>query len=160
MNKHFDAKINSSFCSILLLLIDLIPTSITITTIIAIVARCASDLSLCGLFTWSNEIFPTVLRSQGMLLCSALDRAGCCAVPFIIRVLKNWNDKSPFFVVSGLGLLATLAGLSLPETSGNPTRETYEDFMGDQPKVDCNDIGVINIGVENTVARIEEMALS
>ena len=63
-------------------------------------------------------------------------------VPFIVRVLKTWNDKAPFFVVSCVGLIATLAGLTLPETGGKLTRETYEDFF--EKPISKSDIGIVN----------------
>ena len=80
-----------------------------------------------------------------------LDRFGCVTVPFIVRLLKNWNYKAPFFVVSCVGLIATLIGLILPETGGKPTRETFEDFF-EKPSEQNKD----SIGMENGGVHVEE----
>ena len=148
-------------CNILLPITSFIPKcasySLILKSSIAMVARCANTLAFCGIFIWSNEIFPTVLRSQGMYLCSAVLKAGCVSVPFIIRVLKTWNDKLPFFVVSGLGFVAFLVGFWLPETQGKPTRETYEDFFEKTPTcIETSGNRASEEGIKNHGVDVEE----
>ena len=96
---------------------------------IMITARFINGTAFSGMYTWTFELFPTVLRTQGMSVCVVLERLGMFFVPFITRILQRITFVLPFVIMSVLAVVATLVGLVLPETNNTPTRETYNDFF-------------------------------
>ena len=110
------------------------------------VARLFSSVAFYGIFPWTSELFPTVLRGQGMALCTVLEKLGMIAVPLVCTFLKSINYSLPFILMGVLALLACFAAINLPETNGKPTRETYDDFFPEQ--VISNETGCENIAVD------------
>lgn len=96
---------------------------------LAIVSKFFISICFNSVYTWSLEIFPTILRTQGMSLCAILDRLSLITVPFIITVLQRIMYTLPDIILCALGLGAGLIGLRLPETNKKPTKETYDDFL-------------------------------
>lgn len=101
----------------------------TLNISLAMGAKFLIDLAFNGVYLWTFELFPTVLRSQGMSLSIAWERIGACASPFLTTVLQKANPNLPFIIMGGLAILCSLAGFILPETNNTPTRESYEDFF-------------------------------
>ena len=101
----------------------------TINITIAILARFSNCVSYFGIFVWTFELFPTILRAQWLCLCAIFDRIGMFLVPFIITVVHNVHPNLPFILLAALAISTTLIGTSLPETNNKPTRERYEDFF-------------------------------
>lgn len=93
-------------------------------------ARLFADVNIIGLYLWSFEVFPTVIRLQGVGVCMIFEKAGGFAAPFLTSVLHQINASLPYIIL----LISTIvsAGCSwfvLPETCDKPTREKYEDFF-------------------------------
>lgn len=96
---------------------------------IGFVGRLMCSISFYVMYTWSMELFPTVVRSQGLSVCAISDRLGMFLVPYVTRIATQVSYKLPFIVMCLSALLATLCGLWLPETLNQPTRETFKDFF-------------------------------
>ena len=101
----------------------------TINLTISMLARFFVCIAFCGMYTWTFELFPTVLRSQALSLCAVADRLGMFAVPFVIELLGQVVYYLPSLMLCTFALLASLVGLYLPETNNQPTKEHYEDFF-------------------------------
>ncbi|XP_057313742.1 solute carrier family 22 member 15-like [Hydractinia symbiolongicarpus] len=86
------------------------------------------------LYMWSSEIYPTVLRTQGMGINIVTSRIGAATSPFI-KVLDQFHVAAPFALMVVCAVIATLLALTLPETLGKPTRETLDDMIGDSMKM-------------------------
>ena len=114
-------------------LIAIIPRSISYRYIINIVimvsARLVNVIANFGLYIWTFELYPTVLRSQGMAVSAVFERIGLFAVPFITTLLGKVHYALPFVLICALAVVVTAIGMVLPETNKLPTRETYEDFF-------------------------------
>ena len=95
-------------------------------------------------YTWTFELFPTPLRSQGMSVCIIFERVGIFCVPFITKLLQSVSYKLPFILMCVLGLISSLIGLVLPETYDKPTREKYEDFFDKHPTQSLPHCGLEN----------------
>lgn len=108
------------------------PSTFTINISISVLARCAVCTAFCGMYTWTLELFPTVVRSQAMSLCAVADRLGMFVVPFIIRLLQKVVFYLPNLIMCFLSIIACLVGLMLPETNKVPTKEKFEDLY-DEP---------------------------
>ena len=113
-------------------LIAIIPRSISYRYVINIVmmtsARFVNVTAFFGIYTWTFELYPTVVRSQGMAVCAAFERIGLISVPFITDLLQKVNYVLPFLLICALAIVASLIGMFLPETNKLPTREKYDDF--------------------------------
>jgi len=94
-----------------------------------IMARFAVSTTFTVLYLWTPELFPTIMRSRGFLICAVADRIGVITVQFIIRMLQKINHILPYIIGCCVAIIGSLSGLALPETKGKATRETYEDFF-------------------------------
>lgn len=99
---------------------------------IMIVSNCLIGTTFTLLYTWTFEIFPTQIRSQGMSMCVIFERLGVILVPFITRVLQQASHILPFLIMCALAICSALVGLKLPETNNRPLREKYEEMFMDQ----------------------------
>ena len=85
-------------------------------TAVAIIGKFFVTNSFFGVYIWSAEILPTIMRSEGMRFLQGAARIGSAMAPIIVKVLIKFNRIVPFVL---LGVLACIAfGLSfcLPET--------------------------------------------
>ena len=101
----------------------------TLNISIVMVAKLGCNTAASGLFTWTTELFPTVLRSSGLFIGAFCDRLGLIIVPFITRSLKDINTSLPFIVIAVTAIVGSIVGLPLPETNNKATRELFEDFF-------------------------------
>lgn len=115
-----------------------------INMVIVMIAKFFTENAFNGIYTWSFEIFPTVLRSQGVSVCVIFQRIGLLIVPFLTTVLQSVSYVLPFIFMFALSVGACIIGLTLPETNKKPTRETYDDFF--ESKVVMSSV---NVGVDN-----------
>lgn len=115
----------------------------------ALAAKFFATISYNSLYVWTFEIYPTVIRSQGLSFCNIFERLGCLFSPFLVGMLQNVNYKLPFITMSVVAICATFVGLILPETKGSPTREAFEDFFKKKSQYDLNEIGVQNVGQDS-----------
>ena len=137
----------------------LIPHSLYYPKIIMVViAKLIGNSAMNFLYTFTFELFPTPIRSQGLSLCIIFERIGICVVPFITKMLQKVLHALPYFIVCGIAVAAALFGLILPETKDMPTRECYEDFFKDiSSQNDEADVdGVVNTG--NSIS-LDEVAV-
>ena len=87
------------------------------------------DITYTGISLWTFELFPTVLRLQGMGVCYLSERIGAFQALFLTSVLHQVNSSLPYIILLVVTILASSVGLILPETNKLPTRERYEDFF-------------------------------
>ena len=121
---------NFLFTGSILVAIGLIPETYTTARVaLAILGRMFSSVVFNTIFLWTFEIYPTVVRSQGMNICQMFSRAGSTAAPFLTSVLQDIDPKLPYFIMAGLAILGAFCSLFLPETILKPTREVYEDLF-------------------------------
>jgi len=88
---------------------------------------CAADI----LILWTLEIFPTAVRTQGLVITQMGTRIGSGTAPFIVQFLRSLNYVAPFLAIIVLSVCGMLLSFFLPETLGKPTREDFEDFFSD-----------------------------
>jgi len=97
--------------------------------VLVMIGKFFAENAFNGIYTWSFEVFPTVLRSQGISVCVIFQRLGLLVVPFLTTVLQSVSYGLPFIFMCVLAILCCLLGITLPETNKKPTRENYEDFF-------------------------------
>uniref|UniRef100_A0A7M5WS77 Major facilitator superfamily (MFS) profile domain-containing protein n=2 Tax=Clytia hemisphaerica TaxID=252671 RepID=A0A7M5WS77_9CNID len=85
-------------------------------------------LAFSALFVWSVELYPTVIRSQGMGLMNVVSRIGGAYAPWVAQYVGNFNKYLPFLVMGSLSLISAALCYKLNETTGMALAETLEDF--------------------------------
>lgn len=121
----------SFFLSALLVCgIGFVPEDLSIARIVmATISKMFLNIAFYIVYLWSFEIFPTILRSQGMNLCQISTRVGAATAPFITDILTNVTFWLPFVIMAGTGIGSALLSFVLPETRNKPIRQTYEDML-------------------------------
>lgn len=85
-----------------------------------------ASITFPNVYLYGGELFPTVVRSNGLGLCSMVGRIGSLLAPFICDLDAYGRWIAPF--IFGLfSVLAIIGTLFLPETRGLPLPETLED---------------------------------
>ena len=92
------------------------------TVIMAMLAKGCINLSFNGVWVWSNELFPTVVRNTGMGTTNGLARIGSFLSGYVIW-LTRIHPLIPYAIFATLAFFASCACLLLPETTGQPTQE-------------------------------------
>ena len=100
--------------------------------VMTITAKLCADFAFFGVYLWTSELFPTVVRSFGMSVSILSEKVGMISVPFVTTLLQTISYQLPFIVMAVIGVVAGVVGLWLPETKGKPTREQMEDFYEEQ----------------------------
>ena len=84
--------------------------------VVGVFGRFFFTISFIGLYTWSAELYPTLLRSVGMGFSQVMSRIGGIATPWIANGLRNVHPSAPFVVLGGIAIVGGLVMLHLPET--------------------------------------------
>ena len=111
---------------------------------LAMIGRFFAHCACNGIYLWTFEFFPTVIRTQGCSVCTVVYRLSGAAASFRTSVLRNISVYLPYGIVFVMGVLAVFVGLSLPETRDLPTREKYEDIFS-QPPLSIETVNMENI---------------
>jgi len=94
---------------------------------VALLGKCAIALGFLCIYMWSSEIYPTVVRTQGMGFNIITSRTGAALSPFV-KLLEHIHPSVPFFLMTVTTFITVIFCLFLPETLGKPTREKFEDL--------------------------------
>ena len=73
-------------------------------------------LGFNGIYTWSVEIYPTRIRSEGLGFTTVAGRIGSALSPWVAKGLKPIGNWFPFVVLGVPSTIAFVIGLWLPET--------------------------------------------
>jgi len=92
-------------------------------TVLSLFARfCVSGVYNI-IYTYSTEVYPTVVRSSGLGFNSVCGRVGGMVFPFILEILH----ESITYLFMALNLLALIAVFFLPETFGKPLTDSIPE---------------------------------
>uniref|UniRef100_A0A8C7ZCJ8 Si:dkey-119m7.4 n=1 Tax=Oryzias sinensis TaxID=183150 RepID=A0A8C7ZCJ8_9TELE len=98
-------------------------------TVLAMIGKFGITASLSIIYVYSAEVFPTVIRQNGIGIGSMCARTGGVLAP-MMYLLRNISPHAPM-VLSGLcPLLGAGLTLLLPETANKPLPDTIEDVEG------------------------------
>ena len=111
-------------------------------------ARFCCTVAFSGVQVWTSELFPTVVRAQGMAICGIFEKAAMIGVPVMCTLLQSLAFYLPFIVMGVMGVLGFVIGLPLPETRNQPTREIFEDIFRKAAVAATNEVGIENNGSE------------
>ena len=97
-------------------------------------------LGFNGVSTWSVEIYPTHIRSEGIEFTTVAARIGSALSPWVAKGLKPIGNWFPFVVLGVPSTIAFVIGLWLPETKQKVSPELI--------KYKRNGEGNVNVEIE------------
>ena len=89
--------------------------------------RCCFSVVYAGIYVWTLELYPTVLRSQAMGFMNTVAKVGGTAMPFIFKSLKILSPVLPFALIGALAILNSILLRRLPETKDKVLSDDTED---------------------------------
>lgn len=95
-------------------------------------------VTLGQLYIWTFELLPTSVRLQGLSASGVMMNLGMAGSPFLINILENVDNSTPFFLMFALSVLSLMSGLILPETKNRPSRETLDDLNEEGGFIESN----------------------
>jgi len=121
-----------SIITYLLLVFITFESSIVIIALSMIARICIASVFNI-IYTYSTEVYPSVVRSFGLGLNNVCARVGGMTFPIIIEVFKDYVNH----IFLGLNIIIFIITFWIDETCGKPLRETI-------PEVDLNNNEVSN----------------
>uniref|UniRef100_A0A1A9VAX0 Major facilitator superfamily (MFS) profile domain-containing protein n=1 Tax=Glossina austeni TaxID=7395 RepID=A0A1A9VAX0_GLOAU len=101
--------------------------SASLVSIFAIIGLFGASLTFPNVYLYAGEIFPTVVRTTGVGLCSCFGRIGSMIAPFVASDLALKSPVIPPLVYGVIAALGFVLTFLLPETRGLPIVETLAD---------------------------------
>uniref|UniRef100_A0A4W5JX94 Solute carrier family 22 member 6 n=1 Tax=Hucho hucho TaxID=62062 RepID=A0A4W5JX94_9TELE len=106
-------------------------------TVVAVLGKGCSATSFTTVVLYSSELFPTVVRQNGMGYNSSMGRLGVSLAPLILLLDEVWRDL-PQVLLCSIALLASLVARMLPETRDRCLPETIQDVEDGQTGYDID----------------------
>ncbi|XP_076585132.1 solute carrier family 22 member 7-like [Chaetodon auriga] len=100
-------------------------------TVVAIIGKGFSSASFTTLVLYSSELYPTVVRQNGMGYNSFMARLGVAMAPLILLLDEVWKDL-PQLVLCSAAVLGAIVARTLSETRARCLPETIEDIEEQQ----------------------------
>jgi len=105
-------------CGVFTLL--LISTSNTyVLMVLAFIGRATIMGAFCSAWVYTPEVYPTVVRTTGLGVASAMAKLAGIITPFIATVLPSIANWIPILIYGGFCFLSTVAALLLPIETKN-----------------------------------------
>uniref|UniRef100_A0A672JV50 Solute carrier family 22 member 6 n=1 Tax=Sinocyclocheilus grahami TaxID=75366 RepID=A0A672JV50_SINGR len=102
-------------------------------TVVAVLGKGFAGAAFCTIVLYSSELYPTVLRQNGMGYNSFLGRLGVSVAPLVLLLDSFWGHLSQTILCS-VALIASLVAWQLPETRDRCLPETIEDVEEKEKK--------------------------
>ncbi|XP_036403099.1 solute carrier family 22 member 7-like [Megalops cyprinoides] len=98
-----------------------------IRTIVAVLGKGLSEASFTCVFLYTTELYPTVVRQNGVGYTSFVARLGVSIAPLIMQLEDVWK-LLPQVIICSVSISSGLLALLLPETHKMRLPETIEDI--------------------------------
>ncbi|XP_072546098.1 solute carrier family 22 member 7-like [Salminus brasiliensis] len=105
-------------------------------TAVAVMGKGFSEASFTSVFLYTTELYPTVIRQNGLGFCSCLARVGVSVAPLVSLLKETWTPL-PQVLFCSVAILAGLLALLLPETLNVRLPETIEDVEQTRKRSIC-----------------------
>uniref|UniRef100_A0AAY4BVX3 Solute carrier family 22 member 6 n=1 Tax=Denticeps clupeoides TaxID=299321 RepID=A0AAY4BVX3_9TELE len=99
----------------------------TFRTIVAVLGKGLSEASFTTVFLYTTELYPTVVRQNGVGYTSFMARLGASISPLIMLLEDMWKPL-PEVVFCSMAILSGVVACFLPETLNSRLPETIEDI--------------------------------
>ncbi|XP_026037902.1 solute carrier family 22 member 6 [Astatotilapia calliptera] len=98
----------------------------TLRTSLAVVGKGCLAASFVCCYLYTGELYPTVIRQNGMGLVSSMARVGAMVAP-MVRLTGDYIPWLPGLIYGGAPIVSGVAVIFLPETLGTPLPDTIQD---------------------------------
>uniref|UniRef100_G3QBQ0 Solute carrier family 22 member 6 n=1 Tax=Gasterosteus aculeatus aculeatus TaxID=481459 RepID=G3QBQ0_GASAC len=98
----------------------------TARTCLAVMGKGCLAASFNCCFLYSGELFPTIIRQNGMGWASMMARVGAMVSPMVL-LTADYIPWLPGLIYGGAPILSGVAAMFLPETLGSPLPDTIQD---------------------------------
>uniref|UniRef100_A0A672ZTU5 Solute carrier family 22 member 6 n=1 Tax=Sphaeramia orbicularis TaxID=375764 RepID=A0A672ZTU5_9TELE len=98
----------------------------TLRTCLAVIGKGCLAASFNCCYLYSGELFPTIIRQNGMGWVSMMARVGAMVAPMVL-LSGDYLPWLPGLIYGGAPILSGVAAIFLPETLGSPLPDTIED---------------------------------
>ncbi|XP_026141396.1 solute carrier family 22 member 7 [Carassius auratus] len=95
-------------------------------TVVAVLGKGFAVAAFCTIVLFSSELYPTVLRQNGIGYNSFMGRLGVCLAPLVLLLDSFWGHF-PQTILCSVALIASVVAWQLPETRDRCLPETIED---------------------------------
>ncbi|XP_042372514.1 solute carrier family 22 member 7-like, partial [Plectropomus leopardus] len=95
--------------------------------VVAILGKGLSEASFTTVFLYTTELYPTVIRQNGLGYNNFVSRVGVSVAPLILMLEDAWT-LLPQIIICSLAVTSGLAALLLPETLNEKLPETIDDI--------------------------------
>ncbi|XP_061826951.2 organic cation/carnitine transporter 2-like isoform X3 [Nerophis lumbriciformis] len=102
-----------------------------VTLFLVLVGKFGVLAGLSVLYTFSGELYPTVIRNTAVASCATFSRMGSSVSPYLLQ-LAVFNQYLPWIIVGCLMVLSVLLCVLLPETFRRPLPDTIEQMATTQ----------------------------
>ncbi|KAM7397976.1 hypothetical protein PAMA_006042 [Pampus argenteus] len=98
----------------------------TLRTCLAVLGKgcLAASFNCCYLYT--GELYPTIIRQNGMGWASMMARIGAMVAPMVL-LARDYIPWLPGLIYGGAPIISGVAAVFLPETLGSPLPDTIQD---------------------------------
>ncbi|KAM7374322.1 hypothetical protein PAMP_006988 [Pampus punctatissimus] len=98
----------------------------TLRTCLAVLGKgcLAASFNCCYLYT--GELYPTIIRQNGMGWSSMMARIGAMVAPMVL-LTRDYIPWLPGLIYGGAPIISGVAAIFLPETLGTPLPDTIQD---------------------------------
>ncbi|XP_077361879.1 solute carrier family 22 member 6 [Festucalex cinctus] len=98
----------------------------TLRTSLAVVGKGCLAASFNCCYLYSGELFPTIIRQNGMGWVSMMARVGAMVAPMVL-LSGDYMPWLPGLIYGGAPIISGVAAIFLPETLGSPLPDTIQD---------------------------------
>lgn len=98
----------------------------TMRTCLAVVGKGCLAASFNCCYLYSGELYPTIIRQNGMGWVSMMARVGAMVAPMVL-LMGDTITWLPGLIYGGAPILSGVAAVFLPETLGSPLPDTIQD---------------------------------
>ncbi|XP_055370509.1 organic cation/carnitine transporter 2-like isoform X2 [Betta splendens] len=128
-SRHLCQSTTFALGGVMILCVHLIPIGLpAVAVFLEMLGKFGVTAAFCVVYTFTSELFPTVIRNTGMGCCSMAARVGSIVAPFIIYQGKYWKAL-PYVLMGALALAGALISLLLPETFGKTLPESISQMQ-------------------------------
>ncbi|XP_066939379.1 solute carrier family 22 member 15-like [Macrobrachium rosenbergii] len=103
--------------------------------VLAMAGKVTISMAFQIIIFYSSELFPTEVRSRGIGTCFMVSRIGSIVSPFVTEILGTTFPWAPSLLFGACSVIASLAMLTLPETSEIALPDTIAQLEQRQDKV-------------------------
>lgn len=127
-------KRRSSFCvSLFALSVSCLcfffSTSDAIFIILAMITKFAVAIGFSITYVYTQELYPTSVRSLGVGICTFLGKFGCALAPVLIDVFQNNFKLHPMTSFGLIGIFSSFLVLALKETKNLPLQDEIAELI-------------------------------